>query len=141
MGFRNAIAAAQEAIIVTNPEVTAVRDADRVVGLLETYGVKKIRLIVNKIKPDMVARNEMMSVEDVLEILAIPLLGIIPDQQQVIMASNKGEPLVFSENPTLAALAFTNIARRLEGENIPMLDLRENKSIFHKIRRFFQRKI
>lgn len=141
MGFRNAISAAQEAIIVTNPEVTAVRDADRVVGLLETYGVKKIRLIVNRIKPDMVARNEMMSVEDVLEILAIPLLGIIPDQQEVIMASNKGEPLVFSEKPTLAATAFTNIARRLEGENIPMLDLQEKKNIFQRIFNFFQNKI
>jgi len=139
MGFRNAISAAQEAIIVTNPEVTAVRDADRVIGLLETYGVKKIRLIVNRINADMVAKNEMMSVEDVLEILAIPLLGIIPDQQQVIMASNKGEPLVFNETPTLAATAFVNIARRLEGENVPMLDLTVKKNIWQKILSFFQK--
>ena len=141
MGFRNAISAAQEAIIVTNPEVTAVRDADRVIGLLETYGVKKIRLIVNRIKPDMVERNEMMSVEDVLEILAIPLLGIIPDHQQIIMASNKGEPLVFSDQPSIPSTAFMNIARRLEGENVPILDIKPKKSIFERIIRFLNRKL
>lgn len=139
MGFRNAIAAAREAIIVTTPEITAVRDADRVVGLLEAYGIKRMRLIINRIKPEMVKMNEMMSVEDVLEILAVPLIGIVPDDQRVIVASNKGEPLVLQENPSLPATAFINIARRLEGEKVPMLDLMASQESFiEKIRRFFK---
>lgn len=123
MGFRNAIAAAREAIIVTTPEVTAVRDADRVVGLLEAYGVKRIRLVINRLRPEMVKMNEMLSVEDVLEILAIPLLGIIPDDKRVIVASNRGEPLVLNPETSLPAIAFDNIARRLQGEKVPLLDL------------------
>ena len=139
MGFRNAIAAAKEAIIVTTPEVTAVRDADRVVGLLEAYGVKRIRLIVNRLKPDMVQQNEMMSVEDVLEILAIPLIGIVPDDKRVIVASNRGEPLVFGNTSSLPAMAFNNIARRLEGEKVPMMDLMAaHDSLFNRIRRLFR---
>jgi septum site-determining protein MinD len=140
MGFRNAIAAAQEALVVTTPEVTAVRDADRVIGLLEAYGVKKARLIINRLKPDMVQMNEMMSVEDVLEILAIPLIGIVPDDKKVIVASNKGEPLVLgNESATLPAIAFHNIARRLEGEKVPLLDLMNNQEgFFARIRRLFK---
>ncbi len=139
MGFRNAIAAAREALVVTTPEVAAVRDADRVVGLLEAYGIKRTRLIVNRLKPDMIKMNEMMSVEDVLEILAIPLLGIIPDDRQVIVASNKGEPLVLGEQKNaIPATAFLNIARRLEGEKVPLLDLMADQEGFiAKIRRFF----
>jgi septum site-determining protein MinD len=140
MGFRNAIAAAQEALVVTTPEVTAVRDADRVIGLLEAYGVKKARLIINRLKPDMIQMNEMMSVEDVLEILAIPLIGIIPDDKKVIVASNKGEPLVLgNESATLPAIAFNNIARRLEGEKVPLLDLMHTQEgFFARIRRLFK---
>lgn len=139
MGFRNAISAAREAIIVTTPEITAVRDADRVIGLLESYGVKRLRLIVNRLKPDMVKRSEMMSVEDVLEILAVPLLGIIPDDSQVIVASNKGEPLVLAPKVTQPAQAFQNIARRLEGEKVPLLDLGEGGGMFGWFRRLFKR--
>jgi septum site-determining protein MinD len=139
MGFRNAIAAAQEALIVTTPEITAVRDADRVIGLLEAYGIKRIRLIVNRLKAEMIQDNEMMSVEDVLEILAIPLIGIIPDDKQVIIASNKGEPLVLNEKSSIPATAFTNIARRLEGEKVPLMDLMAvHNSLFSRIRRFFK---
>ena len=122
-GFQNAIAAAREALIVTTPEIAAVRDADRVVGLLEAHGVKKINLIVNRLRPEMVEANDMMSVEDVREILAIDLIGVIPDDEKVIVSTNRGEPLVLSENKTLAGSAFDNIARRLEGEKIPFLEL------------------
>ena len=139
MGFRNAIAAAQEAVIVTTPEVAAVRDADRVVGLLEAHGIKNIQLIVNRLKPEMIQLNEMMSVEDVLEILAVPLIGIVPDDERVIVSSNRGEPLVLENKPSLPAMAFNNIARRLEGEKVPLLDLMAaHDNLINRIRRLFR---
>lgn len=139
LGFRNAIAAANEAIIVTTPEVTAVRDADRAIGLLEANDIKDIKLIVNRIRPEMVQLNDMMSVEDVLEILAIPPIGIIPDDERIIIASNKGEPVVMDTNMILPAIAFQNIARRLDGEEVPFLDLMAaHNTLFNRIRRFFR---
>lgn len=123
MGFKNAIAAASEAIIVTTPEIASVRDADRVVGLLEAQGVKQIQLIVNRLRPVMVQANDMMSVQDVQELLAIPLIGVVPEDERVIVSTNRGEPLVLSEDPSLAGKAFDNIAHRLEGEKIEFLDL------------------
>lgn len=138
-GFQNAIAAASEALIVTTPEIAAVRDADRVVGLLEAQGIKKIHLIVNRLKPTMVQADQMMSVQDVQEILAIPLIGIIPDDERVIISSNRGEPLVLAEQVSLPGIAINNIARRLEGEKIPFLDLMaEHDSLINRIRRLFR---
>jgi septum site-determining protein MinD len=142
MGFRNAIAPATEATIVTTPEVAAVRDADRVVGLLEANGIKQTRLIVNRIRPEMVQSNDMMSVEDVLDILAVPLLGIIPDDEKVIVSSNRGEPLALGQQTSLAGTAFSNIARRLEGEKVPFLDLMTaNENLFNRLRRLLTTKI
>ena len=138
-GFQNAIAAAKEALIVTTPEIAAVRDADRVVGLLEAQGIKKTHLIVNRLKPAMVQADQMMSVEDVQEILAIPLIGIIPDDERVIVSSNRGEPLVLGEQVSLPGIAINNIARRLEGEKIPFLDLMaEHDNLLSRIRRLFR---
>ncbi len=141
MGFRNAIAAAQEALVVTTPEISAVRDADRVVGLLEAHGIKRTHLIVNRLRPAMVQANDMMSVEDVQEILAIPLIGIIPDDERVIVSTNRGEPLVLSDTPSLAGAAFDNIVRRLEGEHIEFLDLSVNDGLFSRLRRLFTTKL
>jgi septum site-determining protein MinD len=142
MGFQNAIAAAKEAIIVTTPEIAAVRDADRVVGLLEANNIKKIQLVVNRIRPAMVQANDMMTVEDVQEILAVPLIGVVPDDERVIVSTNKGEPLVLSETPSLAGSAFNNIARRLEGEKVEFLDLTvNNDSFFDKLRKVLNKKI
>ncbi len=141
MGFRNAIAAAQEALVVTTPEISAVRDADRVVGLLEAHGIKRTHLIVNRLRPAMVQANDMMSVEDVQEILAIPLIGIIPDDERVIVSTNRGEPLVLSDTPSLAGAAFDNIVRRLEGEHIEFLDLSVNDGLFSRLRRLFATKL
>ncbi|MBC7971922.1 MAG: septum site-determining protein MinD [Verrucomicrobia bacterium] len=142
MGFQNAIAAAKEAVIVTTPEIAAVRDADRVVGLLEANNIKKIQLVVNRIRPAMVQANDMMSVEDVQEILAIPLIGVVPDDERVIVSTNKGEPLVLSETPSLAGSAFDNIARRLEGEKVEFLDLNvNNDGFFTKIRKVLNKKL
>jgi len=141
-GFQNAIAAAKEGVIVTTPEIAAVRDADRVVGLLEAHNVKRIHLIVNRIRPAMVQANDMMSVQDVREILAIPLLGVVPDDERVIVSTNRGEPLVLSENPSLAGTAYENIARRLEGEKVEFLDLNPpQENFFTRIRRLLTSKI
>ena len=141
-GFQNAIAPAKEAVIVTTPEIAAVRDADRVIGLLEANGIRRISLIVNRIRPHMVRADEMMSVEDVEEILAISLIGIIPDDEKVIMSTNRGEPLVLSETPSNAGIAFDNIARRLEGQRVEFLNLNPvSENLFSRLRKFLSVKI
>lgn len=139
MGFKNAVASAHEALVVTTPEIAAVRDADRVVGLLEANDIRKMHLIINRLRPAMVQQDMMMSVKDVQEILAIPLLGVIPDDEKVIISTNRGEPLVLSPNISLAGIAFNNIVRRLEGETIPFLDLTAaHDDLFTRIRRMFR---
>ncbi|CDM94341.1 MAG: septum site-determining protein MinD [Limnospira sp. PMC 1291.21] len=141
-GFQNAIAAASEAIVVTTPEISAVRDGDRVIGLLEANGIKRIRLLINRIKPGMVKANDMMSVQDVEEILAIPLVGVVPDDEQVIVSTNKGEPLVLTETISPAVTAFNNIARRLEGEKVPFMELDPAPpGFFARLRRLLSSKI
>ena len=139
MGFKNAIAAAQEALIVTTPEISAVRDADRVIGLLEASNISPARLIVNRLRPAMVAASEMMSVEDVSEILAVQLIGVVPEDERVITSTNRGEPLVLENNPnSLAAKAFENIAHRLCGEKVPYLDLSvDRNNILTRLRKIF----
>ncbi len=139
MGFQNAVAAAREALIVTTPEIAAVRDADRVIGLLEANGVKNLHLIVNRLRPAMVQEDMMMSVQDVQEILAIPLIGVIPDDERVIVSTNRGEPLVLSQSVSMAGIAFDNIARRLGGEKVPFLDLTAaHDDLFSRLRRIFR---
>jgi len=118
-GFRNAIAGAQEAVIVTTPEVSAVRDADRIIGMLEAEGLNDPRVIINRIRQDMVKRGDMMDIDDMIEILAINLLGIVPDDEDIIVSTNKGEPIVLN-NKSRTGEAFRNIARRIEGEELPL---------------------
>jgi len=137
-GFKNAIAAADEAIVVTTPEVSATRDADRIIGLLEAAGIKEPRLVINRIRIDMVKDKNMLSVEDILDILAIKLLGVIPDDESVVISTNKGEPLVY-KGDSLAAKAFKNIANRLEGIDVPLLDLDIKMSLLEKIKFVFKR--
>jgi septum site-determining protein MinD len=138
LGFRNAIAPAKEAIIVTTPEMSAVRDADRVVGLLEAENLQSINLIVNRIRPEMIQMNQMIGVEDILDLLVIPLLGIVPDDQRIVISTNRGEPLVLEEKPNIPAIAFSNIARRLEGQAIPFLDLMAaHDNLLSRLRRRF----
>lgn len=121
-GFKNAIAAADKAIVVTTPEISAVRDADRIIGMLESEGLLDYKLILNRIRVDMVARNEMMSLEDVEEILAIDTLGIIPDDESIVISTNKGEPAVANEN-SLAGEAYRNIVKRILGEDVPLMNI------------------
>ena len=140
LGFRNAIAAAKEAIIVTTPEMAAVRDADRVIGLLEAEGIKKISLIVNRLRAEMVQLDKMISVEDIIDLLVIPLIGIVPDDERVIVSTNRGEPIVLEERPSLPGMALRNIARRLEGEEVPFLDLMASyDNLFTRLRRLFKK--
>ena len=136
-GFKNAIAGADRALIVTTPEVSAIRDADRIIGLLEANEMKKIDLIVNRIRMDMVKKGDMMSIEDVLEILAIDLIGAVPDDENIVIATNQGEPLV--GNNTLPGQAYMNICRRIIGEDVPMLDLSGGNGIFAKIGKLFKK--
>jgi len=116
-GFRNAVAGATEAIVVTTPEVSAIRDADRVVGKIAAEG-KPIRLIINRLRPEMVRSGDMLSVDDVCEVLSVELLGVIPDDEEVIDTTNRGEPIVLNETNRLHAI-YDKIARRLEGDLVP----------------------
>jgi len=132
-GFKNAIAAANEAVVVTTPEVSATRDADRIIGLLEAAGIKNPRLVINRLRIDMVKDKNMLGVEDILDILAVKLLGVVPDDENVVISTNKGEPLVY-KGDSLAAKAFKNIASRIEGVEVPLLDLDVKMSILEKIK-------
>ena len=136
-GFKNAIAGANRALIVTTPEVSAIRDADRIVGLLEANEVKQIELIVNRVRMDMVRRGDMMSIADVVDILAIDLIGAVPDDENIVVSTNQGEPLVGSE--TLAGQAYMNICRRIIGEEVPMLDLSRNSGIWSRLMNAFKK--
>ncbi|MBO7353363.1 MAG: septum site-determining protein MinD [Lachnospiraceae bacterium] len=130
-GFKNAIAGADRALVVTTPEVSAVRDADRIIGLLEANEMKKTELIVNRLRIDMVNRGDMMSSDDVVEILAIDLIGIVPDDEKIVVSTNNGEPLVGDES--LAGQAYMNICRRIVGEDVPFLDLNAKKGFFARL--------
>lgn len=135
-GFRNAVAPSDEVLIVTNPEVSAVRDADRIIGLLEADGKKPPYLILNRVKSEMVRRGEMLSADDVKDILAIKLIGIVPEDENVVQSSNSGVPLALSDT-SRAGTAFRNIARRLMGEDVPFMPLDENTGLLKRISRLF----
>lgn len=136
-GFKNAIAGADRAIVVTTPEVSAIRDADRIIGLLEANELQKTELIVNRLRMDMVKRGDMMSVDDVCDILAIPLLGAVPDDEHIVISTNQGEPLVGSD--CLAGQAYSNICRRILGETVEFLNLEEKQTVFDKLKNLFKK--
>lgn len=136
-GFQNAIAGADRAIIVTTPEVSAIRDADRIIGLLESNQLKKIDLIINRIRMDMVKRGDMMSVDDVTEILAIPLIGAIPDDEQVVIGTNQGEPVVDLDSN--AGIAYMNISKRIMGIDVPFMELDNRTGLLSKLTHLFKK--
>lgn len=133
-GFKNAIAGADRAIIVTTPEVSAVRDADRIIGLLEAAQVGTPMLILNRIRPKMVKQGDMMDISDVIDILAIDLLGVVPDDESIVVSTNRGEPAVLS-GVSKAGEAYRNIARRLQGEDIPLMSLETDEGFFSRVKR------
>ena len=121
-GFKNAISGADRAIIVTTPEISAVRDADRIIGLLEAEGLRDPEVIINRIRADMVDRGDMMGIDDMIEILAIDLIGIVPEDEGIVVSTNKGEPIALNDKAK-AGEAYRNIARRIMGEDLPMMKL------------------
>lgn len=136
-GFQNAVAGASEAIVVTTPEMSAVRDADRIIGLLEAREeIEFYKLLINRVRPNLIKSNDMMSVEDVAEILSADLIGIIPEDTGIITSTNKGEPIVNDEN-SLAGRAYRNVAHRIMGEEVPFLNLEEETSFMTKVKNFF----
>ncbi|MGN1170161.1 MAG: septum site-determining protein MinD [Lachnospiraceae bacterium] len=136
-GFQNAVAGADRALVITTPEVSAIRDADRIIGLLEANEIGRLDLVVNKLKIDMVKRGDMMSVNDVSDILAIPLIGIVPDDENVVIATNQGEPLV--GNASLAGRAYKNICCRVLGQEVPFLNFEKRISIWTRVTGMFHR--
>jgi septum site-determining protein MinD len=133
-GFRNAVSGADRSIVVTTPEVAAVRDADRIIGLLEAAEIRNPLLVINRIRPQMVKSGDMLNVEDVIEHLAIELLGIVPDDESIIVSTNRGEPAVLNEH-SRAGKAYRNISRRIAGEEVPFLDLENSGGFMERIRR------
>lgn len=130
-GFRNAIAAADRALVVTTPEVSAIRDADRIIGLLEENGIRRNHLIVNRLRPELVKRGDMMSAQDIIDLLGVPLIGVIPDDEAVIVATNQGQSLI--EGETLPGQAYRNIVRRIAGEDVPYLDLNRHGGFLSRL--------
>ena len=130
-GFKNAIAGADRALVVTTPEVSAIRDADRIIGLLEQEELEEIDLIVNRIRMDMVRRGDMMSLSDVTDILAVNVIGAVPDDENIVISTNQGEPLVGLGSS--AGQAYLEICRRLMGENIPVVGPEPHRSFLTRL--------
>lgn len=135
-GFKNAVAGAKSAIVVTVPEVSAVRDADRIIGLLSAAGIDDARLLVNRMRPDMVKRGDMLGLDDTLDILGIGLIGVVPEDEKIIRSSNMGEPIVLTDK-SLAGKAYRNIVRRILGEKVPLLDLEDDGGFGAKLKKLF----
>lgn len=135
-GFQNAIAGADKAIVVTTPEKSSVRDADRIIGLIEQEEMERPRLIINRIRNQMMERGDMLHIDEIVQILSIELLGIVIDSEDVIKASNQGEPIALTPS-SKASIAYRNIARRILGETVPLQSLDEDKGMFQKMKAFF----
>ena len=131
-GFRNAIAPSDEVLVITNPEVSAVRDADRIIGLVEAEEKGPAQLIINRLNPGMVKRGDMLSADDVVELLAVKLIGIVPEDEAVLVSTNHGSPVVMNEK-SRAGRAFSDIAKRLKGETVPWMELDEKGGFFNRI--------
>jgi septum site-determining protein MinD len=137
-GFQNAVAGADSVIIVTTPEVSAVRDADRIVGLIEAQEKGPGRLIINRLRPDMVRRGDMLSTSDVVEILAIDLLGIVPEDEAIVVSTNRGTPVIL-DGKGPASMAYSNIAARLMGDDVPVVQPAPSQGLFGRLARMMRR--
>ena len=133
-GFRNAIAGADQAIVVCTPEISAVRDADRIIGLLEEANLKNSKLIVNRIRTEMVKRGDMMDIADILDILSVELIGAVPENESIITSTNRGEPAVLDKN-SRAGEAYRHIIRRIMGEEVPLMNLDEPSGMLQRLKR------
>lgn len=139
-GFENAVIGADKAVVVVNPEITSVRDADRVIGKLDAKGLEDHAVVINRLNYEMTKNGDMLDVSDIIETLSIELLGVVPDDKNITVSTNKGEPIVLDDNAR-AGQAFKNIARRITGEQVPFLDLHtvENEGFFSSLMKLFKR--
>ncbi|WP_257346317.1 septum site-determining protein MinD [Pseudalkalibacillus decolorationis] len=135
-GYKNAVAGADKSIVVTNPETSSVRDADRIIGLLEQEDIEPPKLIVNRVKAHMMENGDSLDVDEIVSILAIELIGVVVDDENVIRASNRGEPIALNPD-TKASIAYRNIARRILGESVPLMSLQQDKGLLKKMKSFF----
>ncbi|MFC7321020.1 septum site-determining protein MinD [Halobacillus campisalis] len=135
-GYKNAVAGADKAIVVTTPEKASVRDADRIIGLLEQEELEPPKLVINRIRNHLMKNGEMLDVDEIVNVLSIDLLGIVIDDDAVIRGSNKGEPVAFTPD-TKASIAYRNIARRILGESVPLMNLEEDPGLMTKVKKFF----
>lgn len=135
-GFKNAIAGADRAIVVTTPEVSAVRDADRIIGLLEANEIRNPKLLINRLRIDMVKRGDMMNIDDIIDILAVGLIGVVPDDEKIVISTNKGEPAITDDKST-AGQAYRNIVKRIMGEEVPFMNLEDNQGFMLKLKKLF----
>ena len=133
-GFKNAIAGADRAIVITTPEVSAVRDADRIIGLLEANELRNPKLLINRMRHDMVKRGDMMSIDDIIDILAIGLVGVVPDDEKIVVSTNRGEPAI-NDQKSSAGQAYRNIVSRIKGDEVPFMTFGEDQGIMLKIKR------
>lgn len=139
-GFENAVIGADKAIIVVNPEITSVRDADRVIGKLDAKGLDDHAVIINRLNYEMTQRGDMLDITDIIETLSVELLGVVPDDRNITVSTNKGEPIVLDENSN-SGQAFRNIAKRLTGIDVPLMDLKEaSEGFFTSLKKLFKRK-
>lgn len=137
-GFQNAVAGAKSAIVVTVPEVSSVRDADRIIGLLGASDVDEVRLLINRMRPDLVAQGDMLAIDDTLEILGIDLIGVIPEDELIFRSSNLGEPAV-TISGSMAGKAYSNVVSRILGEEVPIMDMKQKLGFFARLKRAFSK--
>ena len=137
-GFKNAIAGADRAIVVTTAEISAIRDADRIIGLLESSEIKNPELIVNRLRPNMVRKGEMMEVDDIVDLLSVDLIGVVPDDEYIITQTNKGEPVIKNKKAP-SGKAYIEIARRILGENIDVTIPGKKQGLWEKIKGWFKK--
>ncbi len=133
-GFKNAIAGAERAIVVTNPEVSAVRDADRIIGLLEAEQLHDPMLVINRLRPAMVKKGDMMNIFDVEDILAIKIIGVVPEDEAIVVSTNRGEPAVL-DMASKAGQAYRNVVKRISGEDVPLMNLEESDGFVDKLKK------
>jgi septum site-determining protein MinD len=137
-GFENAVIGADRAIVVVNPEVTSVRDADRVIGKLDAKGLERHDLLINRLNNEMVKRGDMLNINDIIETLSVKLIGVVPDDRNITISTNKGEPIVLDDK-ALSGQAFKNIARRITGEDVPLMNLdEEDTGLLKSLMRFLR---
>lgn len=137
-GFKNAVAGAKSAIVVTVPEVSSVRDADRIIGLLSSNGIDDVKLLINRLRPELVKKGDMLGIEDTLEILGVDLIGVVPEDEKIFRSSNLGEPAV-TDKASDAGTAYQNVTQRVLGNQVPMMNLEHSEGFFSRLRRLFGR--